>query len=242
MKVASIKGAASILLLLFSISLRVYSQPLAVGILDFPPFYECQGEHLSGIHADLLKAVIKEAGYDHEMSCYPTKRLYKNIGSGKIDVFLGIKGPKEYSDSVLFSGFKIRDLTLELYALPEKSIPETKEHWPENEFIIINGYNYGGLIHYLKELESKKRITLHTALEHKNALEMLYRERGDYLLDYKNVIDIVKNELEMNYIQSREVFKLELYFIVSQEHPSAIEVMNNMELAYKRLYPDEQEK
>mgnify|MGYP000382547339 CR=1 FL=1 len=211
------------------------TQTLHIGILDFPPNYSCKDDTITGTYVLLLKQVSTRAGFKHTLKCYPPKRLYTVLASGEVDFYMGLKTTEEYKNRVLYSKEAMRHIELRLYAASHKTLPITKEQWPGNRFVIQNGYNYGGLITHLETLEQQGEIILHRSAEHSNAVKMLHSGRADYFLGYKNAVETVTKEMGAPTLDSQEIYKLNLHFLVSKKTPAAAEVLQRLEAAYQSM-------
>jgi len=148
---------------------------------------------------------------------------------------MGLNTTSEYLNHVLISENAIKHVELRLYAMPQKTLPESKDHWQGNRFVIQNGYNYGGLITHLENLERQGEIALYRSAEHSNALKMLYSDRADYLLAYKTTTDDISNDMNAPELIYQTVFNVNLHFIISKQTPAAAEVLQRIEAAYRSL-------
>jgi len=148
---------------------------------------------------------------------------------------MGIKTTEEYRDRVISSKEAKKHIELRLYAAPHKTLPITKEQWTGNRFVIQNGYNYGGLITYVETLEKQGDIILHRSAEHSHAVKMLHGGHADYFLGYKSTVDTVTKEMGAPTLDSQEIYKLNLHFLVSKKTPAAADVLQRLEAAYQSM-------
>lgn len=57
------------------------SEPLEIGMLDFPPYYILgkNEEVKGGLLVDMLVKIFDRAGIEYTLAGYPPKRLYSNV-------------------------------------------------------------------------------------------------------------------------------------------------------------------
>ena len=81
----------------------------------------------------------------------------------------------------------VSPVTLELHAwhLNTTETLKTFDQIRHKRVIVISGYNYGGLMSWM---EKQSDIALTEAPDHRAAIDMLKRNRGDYLLDYRQPV------------------------------------------------------
>ncbi len=212
---------------------------LNVGIMEFPPYYSCTNGIPGGAYTELIERVLTHSQLAYTIKCYPPKRLYLKLANGEVDLFMGLRQTEEYRDHVLSSMQTIRNIELRVYAMNPDKLPQSKAEWPGNSFVIIDGYNYGGLINYLEKLKKNNEIILHRSAKHLYALRMLQSKRADLLLDYKEVIDELIDDKDLVNLHSHKIVRLDLHFIVSKKTPAANEILKKMESSYDELQAEE---
>jgi len=81
----------------------------------------------------------------------------------------------------------VSPVTLELHAwhLNTTETLKTFDQIRHKRVIVIGGYNYGGLMSWM---EKQSDIALTEAPNHRAAIDMLKRNRGDYLLNYRRPV------------------------------------------------------
>jgi polar amino acid transport system substrate-binding protein len=217
-------------------------EPLNVGIIEFPPYYTCSNGISGGGYTELIKRVLTHSQLPYTIKCYPPKRLYLKLANGEVDLFMGLRQTEEYKGHVIASLQTIRNIELRVYALDPDKLPQSKAEWPGNSFVIIDGYNYGGLINHLEKLKKNNEIILHRSAKHLYALRMLESNRADLLLDYKEVIDELIDEEHLVNLHSKKIIGLNLHFIVSKKTPEAHAILKKMESSYDELYAEEKKR
>ncbi len=76
---------------------------------------------------DIVTAVLDRASINYRIKGYPAKRLYRNLASGKTNIFLGPKKVPVYEGKTLHSKFIIAEGDLRVYTMGDKELPATKE-------------------------------------------------------------------------------------------------------------------
>ena len=95
--------------------------------------YKGQGQTASGIYLDIIEKTLQHAGLDYQLDIYPTKRLYRNLGNGETELFLGIKGSPEYDKNVLYSSKANSKIQITIYAVGDTPFLKNKEDINNNK-------------------------------------------------------------------------------------------------------------
>ena len=131
-----------------------------VGTTSFPPFYVVNPDQTaSGIYLDIIEKTLQHAGLDYQLDIYPTKRLYRNLGNGETELFLGIKGSPEYDKNVLYSSTAISQIQMRIYAVGDIN------HYPGKRKLILSGFHEAALAAFsiAEKLSDQERLpTLYT--------------------------------------------------------------------------------
>jgi polar amino acid transport system substrate-binding protein len=98
--------------------------------------------------------------------------------------------------------------------------------------IVIGGYTYAGLLSWL-EADSEIRVT--ESPNHRSAVDMLKRGRGDYLLDYRQPVREILIEGADRMLRESEVRTRNLAWVFSLAHPRAALLRDEFDDAYLRL-------
>lgn len=226
----------SVLLILFLISIGCLANPLKVGVLHFPPYYvlENQSTVTGGILVEMLDKILKKADVPYTIEGFPPKRLYLELGTGSIQLWLGTVGVPEYEGKVLLSPIPLTSIILELYTLKDlKDAPTLLVGLSSTSIITLRGYSYAGA---LKALENPDRhLTIYPTNTHDAAFDMLLAKRAEYVLDYSQpAIHTIKKKGLTN-INSITISTIPVYLIISKQTPDAVALMNKLMLAYSAL-------
>jgi polar amino acid transport system substrate-binding protein len=219
---------------LFFSSSTSFALLIKVGSTDFPPFYVINSDNsASGIYVDIMERTLQHAKLDYRIDSFPTKRLYRNLGLGETDIFLGIKGSPEYDDNVLYSKMAISQIQMRVYAIGNTPLPLIKEDFNNHRIITMRGFGYRGLVKYFDNPNNNIAIT--STSEHRSSFLMLKNKRADYVINYKHPSETALEDLEIKGLKYTSFYDAKVYFIVSKETPNAAEVLNKLELAYLEL-------
>lgn len=215
----------------FILTGNVYAKEiLVIGILDFPPFYNVKHANApSGILLDYLKIVVEKAGYSYRVIGYPPKRLFKALREGKANMSAGIKRLDAYGSDVIFSKNKITDIDVRLYSRMDTPLLDSKEELKGKRVLGIAGYSYGGFLDFLKD--PANGIIFDTSNDHDLMFKKLFARRADYALDYYKPSENAMRRLNVSHVQSRSLFKVDVYFILSNKTPNVSGVMTRLEKA-----------
>jgi len=232
------KSALSLMLSLMLLPLSLpaaQAETLKIGILNLPPAYICKEGKPAGYYTELLEQVVARAGFEYSTQCLPTKRLYMSLANGEIDLFMGLNENQKYNDRIVASEYPIREIHLGLYALSQSILPSSQENWVGKRFVVINGYEYSGLIVELEKLELQGKITIHRANNHKSAMKMLYSNRADLLLDYELAVKGTLDNSDSPELFRQKISDLGLHFLVSKKTPYAEKVLERLINAHQEL-------
>ncbi len=159
---------------------------LKVGYIDFPPyqFRNATGEP-DGRFIRLTRQVAEEAGYELEFLYLPAARVYHYLESGNIDVWQGFSGNPALGEQVMESRTVPIRVAYGVWYLSSTAQPRHFQDLYGNTLITITGYNYAGLTRYFSHTKTLRAVS---TADHRSALEMLERGRGEYLLNYQEPV------------------------------------------------------
>lgn len=211
-----------------------HANKLKVGIIDFPPFYIINDAgSSSGVFLNILKKTLQHAKLDFNLDIYPTKRLYRNLGTGETQLFLGIKGPAEYNKKVLYSTTAVSQIQMRVYAIGDTPLPLAKEDINNHRIITMRGYSYGGLINYFTD--PKNNIEVTSTTKHLSSFLMLKNNRADYVINYKQPSEMALASIKIPDLKYSSFYDAKIHFIVSKSTPNAEQILDKLEQAYLEL-------
>ncbi len=212
---------------------------LKAGTTSFPPFYVVNSDQTaSGIFLDIMEQTLKNADLDYRLDIYPTKRLYRNLGTGETHIFFGIKGSPEYHDNVLYSDTEISQIQMRIYAIGETPLPLKKEDINGHKIITMRGYGYGGLVSYFAD--AKNNIEVTSTTKHRASFLMLKNKRADYVINYKHPSETALANLKIKGLKYTNFYDAKVYIIVSKKTPNAQQVLNRLEQSYLELIANDE--
>ncbi|MBQ0832736.1 ABC transporter substrate-binding protein [Marinobacter sp.] len=212
---------------------NAHGNKLRIAYTEFPPaeYQNEQGEP-AGFFTELTRKVAEEAGYEAEFIYLPVSRVYLYLKSGDIDLFPGLSEVPALKSEVLESWVNVYPTRLDAWHL-ESSEPLTHFNQLEGKtVIVIGGYTYGGLLSWL---ENSERIRLTEAPNSRAALEMLKLKRGDYILDYREMVEEILAQPSDRGVRGSEVRSRYSAWLYSLASPRAALLREAFDDAYLRL-------
>ncbi|WP_303289875.1 ABC transporter substrate-binding protein [Marinobacter sp. SS5-14b] len=204
-----------------------------IAYVEFPPItYRNANGEPAGEFVDITRKVAEEAGYDLEFIYLPVARTYLYLKNGTVDLWLGLSATPVLMEDVLESW--ISPLPVELSAWYREDAPPLNhiDQLHGKIVILIGGYTYGGFRGWLED-QSDIRIT--EAPNHRSAVDMLKRRRGDYLLDYRQPVREVLTRPADAVIRESEVRSRNAAWMFSLASPRASILRDAFDEAYMRL-------
>ncbi|MBU1168417.1 MAG: transporter substrate-binding domain-containing protein [Proteobacteria bacterium] len=221
-------------LVFFSGTQKAMANKLKIGYIEFPPFtYTEAGGKPSGILIDLANKVFHDAGYEFEAFSYPVRRLASYIGSGDLDVWMGLKTLPEFTGKAYIGDAIIAELVLRAYTKGKKTPILVKEDLIGKSIIVLRGYSYGGWITFIED--PKNNINHIKANKHEAAFNMLKADRADFLLDYKEPSDMALQKIRINDLEYNQISALPCYFVVSRANPKGQDIIKKLEKSHEKL-------
>lgn len=206
---------------------------LRVAYLEFPPVtYQAADGTPAGSFIELTRKVAAEAGYEPEFIYLPVSRVYLYLNNGAIDVWPGVARVPDLQRRVLES--RVSPFPVHLSAWYREDTPplEHLDQLQQKRVIVIGGYTYAGLLSWL---ENDSGIQATEAPNHRSAVDMLKRKRGDYLLDYRQpVLDTLVKERD-DIIRESKIRARNTAWIFSLANPGAASLRDGFDDAYLRL-------
>lgn len=207
---------------------------LSVGYLSFRPFmFKKENGEAGGPFNILLKKMLTKAGYNFKFEEYPPKRLYKNIISGRVDIWPGINSIPELAGKTLACKTIISTVYINVYVTNNKQLPNTIVDLKGKKVIVIHGYGYGGLIDYI--LDPVNYIEVNSAVAHAEAFKMLKHNRSDYLIDYEFPSSQVLSQISIPGLRHNTIMRIPTQIILSKATPGVEEIIKKLDDVYAEL-------
>jgi polar amino acid transport system substrate-binding protein len=209
---------------------------LRIAYVEFPPYtYQDNEGNPAGSFIDITRKVVKEAGYRPEFVYLPISRAYLYLASGKVDIWVGLTHVPKLKGEVLESRVTPVPVQLSAWYRSDGSALENLEQLEGKTVIVIGGYTYGGLIDWLNNTAG---ITVTEAPNHRAAIEMLKRKRGDYVLDYREPVKQILTLPSDSIVRETGVRTRHTAWIFSLANPQAALLRDQIDSAYLRLVND----
>lgn len=200
---------------------------------EFPPFaHHTESGEASGLIIEMTRKVVEEAGYEPEFLFLPISRIYLYLKNGTVDAWPGLTNIPQLEGEVLESW--AQPLSVQLSAWYLEGNPPLK-HFNDlrgKTVIVIGGYTYAGMIQWLRESD---QILVTEAPNHRAAIDMLKRRRGDYVLDYHAPVQEILTEPSDSVVRESEVRSRTAAWLFSLANPRAAILREEFDDAYLRL-------
>jgi polar amino acid transport system substrate-binding protein len=208
-------------------------RPVRVAYVEFPPitYRTAEGEP-AGEFVEITKKVAAEAGYELEFLYLPVARTYLYLQNGTVDLWLGLSATPVLSEASLESWSSPIAVELSAWYRQDTEALRHMDQLRGNTVIVISGYTYGGLRYWL---DNQPDIRITEAPNHRSAVDMLKRKRGDYLLDYRQPVRNILTQPSDAIIRESEVRSRNSAWMFSLANPRAAILREAFDDAYLRL-------
>ncbi|WP_257900246.1 substrate-binding periplasmic protein [Marinobacter sp. F4206] len=206
---------------------------LRIAYVEFPPMtYRNHAGQPDGEMIDITRKVVEEAGYVPEFIYLPVSRVYLYLSNGQIDLWPGLTDIPSLEGEILESW--VSPLAIQLSAWYREGMAplENFSQLKGKTVIVIGGYTYAGLINWLNRSDD---IRITEAPNHRSAIDMLKRNRGDYLLDYRQPVNQVLTYPSDSEVVESEVRTRNIAWLFSLASPRAAVLREEFDDAYLRL-------
>lgn len=209
------------------------SSTVRVAYVEFPPIsYRNEQGEPAGEFVDITRKVAAEAGYQLEFIYLPVARTYLYLTNGTIDLWMGLTDIPALKDDVLESWISPIPVELSAWYLEGAPPVDHMDRLRNKTVILIGGYTYAGLRDWLT---AQPDIRITEAPNHRSGLNMLKRQRGDYLLDYRQPVQESLSRNEDNEIRESEMRSRNGAWLFSLANPRAAILREAFDDAYLRL-------
>ncbi len=208
--------------------------PLLIGYVPLKPFavIDEQGE-ATGYFADLMKAMLDQAGYDFELKEFPAARYYRSIVKGEIEVQFVQRNVPVLEQSLRIYPEPLFILDIELYWMPETAPLAKPEALSGQSLIAIHGFYYAGLLDKLRQ--SHPDIVVQVAPDYEAAVRMLAAGRADYLMSYRLITAAAAERFQVQNLQSLRIGQSPYHLGVHNSLPDGQQIMDRLYVAYRGL-------
>ena len=204
-----------------------------VAYVEFPPitYRNSEGEP-AGEFVEITRKVAAEAGYELEFIYLPVARTYLYLQNGTVDLWLGLSATPILSEAALESWSSPIPVELSAWYREDTEALMHMDQLHGTMVILISGYTYGGLRYWL---EAQPDIRITEAPNHRSAVDMLKRKRGDYLLEYRQPVREILTHPSDAIIRESEVRSRNSAWMFSRASSRAAILREAFDDAYLRL-------
>lgn len=208
---------------------------LNIGYYEFAPaIYTDAHSTARGELAELTRRVARQAGYGVRFRPLPSARLYAALENGSIDLWPGARGKPELAAHTLEGRHTLSQINLNLYHRTGTPAPRIPQDLAGRSLILIGGYSYWPNVNALLD-DPQLNLRLLRTSNHLSAVEMLRRNRGDFLLDYQIPVEQARQRLQMDALPYQRLAQVPIHFIVSRHARDAEAVVTALDEAYEAL-------
>lgn len=208
---------------------------VSVGYYEFPPYSWTDERGLPrGSILALTERLLRHAGYRGEYRSLPSARLYAELRDGNVQLWPGAGGKAELAGHTYEARNAIGEFRLGLYARPGLPAPRMPDDLRGKGLILISGYSYWPAVNRMLK-DPGLDLTLHRTSNHVSALEMLLRQRGDYLLDYQAPVEQARQSLDLEPLAYTELQSLQLRLVASRQAAGSRILLDQLDRAYETL-------
>lgn len=213
---------------------KINQNKIVLGYVEFYPYTFTNAENNpDGVFIEKARKIFsKLQDYELEFVSLPASRLFEGLKSGDIQLFIGVTTIPVLQEVTIHTESKLGTIEMRVYSLNQHISVNKKEDLKGKRVILVKGYAYSGWAEYLKRENPSFIIE---AIDHEIAFEMLLRNRGEYLLEYKEPAENVIKKLNLNNIYFSSLMMLDCYFIISKKYSKAEILKRQLEEKFKIL-------
>lgn len=209
------------------------SRTIRIAYTQFPPIeYQDENGQAAGSLIEMTRKVAREAGYEPEFVLLPISRIYLYLQNGNVDLWPGLTDIPALEGEVLESWVSPLVTQLSAWYLEGTAPLEHFDQLNGKTVIAIGGYTYAGLIQWLSGSDS---IRVTEAPNHRAAIDMLRRGRGDYVLDYHDPVQVLLNTMPDHNVRESKIRERDAAWLFSLAAPRAAILRDAFDDAYLRL-------
>lgn len=206
---------------------------LKVAYVEFPPLsYRDEYGKAAGTMVDITRKVAEKAAYELKFVYLPVSRVYLYLRNGKVDLWMGMTNIPSLSMEVLESWVSPLLVRLSAWYLDGTPPVDHLDRLRNTTVILHAGYTYGDLRTWLQE---QSDIRVLDAPNHRAAIDMLERGRGDYVLDYHQPVTEMLTRPGDERVRESRIRSRHTAWLFSLARPGAALVRDDFDNAYIEL-------
>lgn len=207
----------------------VLAETINAGVISFPPYYVVEnGEVKGGIYTELLERVLERAGLSYTIQAYPVGELFSGIENGDVHIWMGTP-----ARGAISSPRKIAEANILVYTPSSISPPSSMDGLNGKRILVIDGYNYGGLLKKLSE--SSRGIVIDKVRSHESAFKRLSSGLERFVVDYQTPAEKTISDLKIKNVKSHILSTVDVKIYVSRKAPEPEKLMEKLMKAYEAL-------
>jgi len=211
----------------------VHARPLRAAFLHFPPMaYVDENGEPAGKVIELTNRIAAESGLEITWVSYPIRRIYKGLENGEIDIWPGSQRVPALRDFTLETpsiGININLCALSLEGTPAVTDPQALSN---SQLVLIRGYTYRAQLDSIFANAKRRPIV---AADHRAAILLLEKGRGDYLISYDHPLELALQEQPHINAKCDVLDSWPLVYVVSSRIPDAAQLIIALTESYRRL-------
>lgn len=213
---------------------------IRAGYIEFPPYsYTDPNGQPAGDMIELVKLLAQRSGHKVEFTHYPSFRLFKTLESGQVEVWAAVLNHPVLLPHILQSRYRLARLKLNLY-YPGKSAPQLPQDLRGSRLLVMQGFVYPNspLTPFIED--PAYNISKIQAPTHDAAVQMLHRQRADYLLNYQAPMEQLARVTAQPSPASITVLEQDFTFAFAKRSPRAERLRDDFDNALQQLKAAEQ--
>ncbi len=212
---------------------KIEKEVIKVGFFETPPFIHIDesGKKINIIE-NIVKKTLDETGLEYVIKTYPPNRFYDYLERGEIDIAPSLNIFLKSNDKVVI-GPKIWEIQMYIYKIGEVPKISKKEDLVGKTVILKKGFKYGDWGKWIRN--PKNGVNIIENKHDKILVKLLKEGRGEYLLNYKNVVKNILKVENIKDIKEKYLFSYNVYFIFSKKIPKIKGLLKEIEKSYFQL-------
>ena len=170
-----------------------YNKNQEMAYLEFPPYWLASPDENGklGIHYHLVEEVFKNAGLNVTMKATPYPRILKHVEQGKV-AFINWGDDPKANQFVHLPLPGVDIIQVVASKDKEKEVPITPDGFAGKKAVTVRGW----LLLGLEPLRTQDSTKMYTVTNMKSAVNMLEKDRVDYLLAYQGPLNSYKEQVK----------------------------------------------
>lgn len=208
---------------------------ISVGYYEFQPYsWTDENGQPQGSILDLTERLLRHAGYQGEYRSLPGARLYMELKNGSVQLWPGAGGKSELAGHTYEARHSLGNFNLVLFRREGEPPPKIPTDLRGRSVITISGYSYWKPVNDMLAAHHLG-VTRHRTSTHIAALEMLHRNRGDFLLDYQAPVEQARQKLNLPELPYTVLQDIQLRLIASRHASGSQRLIDELDKAYEEL-------